>query len=187
MAFKKLSVLAVTLAAIFSFSSTSYAAFLNFSIGVPVQFTDDDGESAKSISGTLVHVALPLLPGLGIENYEMKFELSDSDSELTVTNTMYDIFYLLPIPVVNITLGAGIGKAEIKDIDVGGGYKISDFYESSATTTQTFLQVGFPIIPLFDIHVSYHNVSGTFEKKGAATEDMTLKGNMYAIGAAFIF
>jgi hypothetical protein len=190
MTIKKITIFITALMFFCGISSSLYAEFLSLSIGVPVQRTftaeDDDGDvpEADSVSGMLIHASIPLFPGLGYENYENTFK--DDSFDFKLKTEMYDIFYLFPIPVVNITAGLGIGKAELT-CDLGSGASCSDYFESEfGNTSQWYLQAGIPIIPLFDIHLSYHSITTKIEGK-SGTKDNDYSGTMIAAGAQFTF
>lgn len=57
---------------------------------------------SDGVSSSFVHAKLPLIPvGLGIESYKTK--VKDS-APLKIATMMVDIFYLLPVPIINLTL-----------------------------------------------------------------------------------
>ncbi len=164
----------------FGFAINLHAETFFFSAGIPVarSFSESD-EKTDSISGLLLHANIPLFPGVGYESYESTFKGDALDSKLKTE--MYDIFYLLPIPIVNITIGAGIGTSKL-ECDT-----CSDLYKNEGmNTNQLYAQFGFPIFPLFDLHLSYHSISGKVEGKNS-TSDVKIAGTMYAIGVAFVF
>ena len=95
---------------------------------------------------------------------------------------MYDIFYLFPIPVINFTAGVGMGKAKV-DCDTCADYFKSEF----GNTSQYYLQLGVPILPLFDIHLSYHAVTTKIKGKNSSSDDVDFSGNLMALGVQFTF
>jgi len=166
-------------------SSTLYAEFLSLSVGVPVQHTFDDAKNSNGtkiesdgVSGLLIHASIPLFPGLGYESYETG--IKDDDAKLVTE--MYDIFYLFPIPVINFTAGVGMGKAKV-DCDTCADYFKSEF----GNTSQYYLQLGVPILPLFDIHLSYHAVTTKIKGKNSSSDDVDFSGNLMALGVQFTF
>ena len=68
----------------------------------------------------------------------------------------------------------------------------SDFdpYENN-WSTQKFIQIGWPILAVFDIHMSYHQIAGSLKVKDETKydnlEELTIDGDMYAIGVAVGF
>ena len=159
--------------------STQAFALINFSVGVPLSHTFtklDDGES-DGVSGTFIQIGIPILPGIGMDNYETKVK----DSDTKIATTMYNLYYLLPIPVINLTLGVGVGNTEIKC------ETCSAIYEKGGAT-QFYASFGFPIIPLFDLHLSYRSVSSKVKGKGANEgNDTDLGGNVMGLGVGFNF
>ena len=156
-------------------SSKVLAELFSASIGVPISHTISDDTVAESdgVSGTFMHAKLPLIPiGLGIESYKTNIK---DNAPLKISTTMFDIFYLLPIPIINLTLGIGAGNVNIE-----GG---SGFEKGSAS--QWYTSVGMPILPLFDVHLSYRSVSANNTKLNGKKID--LSGNVTGIGMAFTF
>ena len=89
---------------------------------------------------------------------------------------MFDIFYLLPVTIINLTLGIGAGNVNI----VGGG---SNYEKGSAT--QWYTSIGIPILPLFDIHISYRSITAKNTKYSGTKLD--LSGNVTGLGLTFVF
>ena len=56
--------------------STQAFALINFSVGVPLSHTFNDSDVAESdgVSGTFIQVGIPILPGIGMDNYETKIK-----------------------------------------------------------------------------------------------------------------
>ena len=152
-----------------------FAELFSVSVGIPLSHTIT-GKTAESdgVSGSFVHAKLPLIPvGLGIESYKTK--VKDS-APLKIATMMFDIFYLLPVPIINLTLGIGAGNVNI----VGGG---SNYEKGSAT--QWYTSIGIPILPLFDIHISYRSITAKNTKSSGTKLD--LSGNVTGVGLAFVF
>lgn len=185
---------------LFALNGGASAALLHLSAGIPVshsfsnfKITNSDADidvtvEADGVSGTLMHASLILLPGLGVESYETKLKASDLDllDGAKLKTTMYDLFYLLPVPIINLSFGVGLGSLELVCDDCSDVW-----YTGAGAAYQWFVQGGFPIIPLFDIHVSYHSITGTMlakqDGKDAGYEDLDLSGSMMAVGVAFTF
>ena len=163
--------------------STQAFALVNFSVGVPLSHTFtgkyQDGEEVKSdgVSGAFIQVGVPMLPGLGIDNYKTK--LKDNTPTIEVATMIYNLYYLLPIPVINLTLGVGVGSTELQCDTCA-----TSFDKGSAS--QWYASFGMPIIPLFDLHLSYRSVSSKIKTKtGSAEHD--LGGNVMGLGIGFNF
>lgn len=186
MAIKKITIIIAALTFLVGISNTLQAEFLSLSVGVPVQHTfdkaeDSNGDKIESdgVSGLLIHASIPLFPGLGYESYETK--IKDSTDNAKLVTEMYDIFYLFPIPIINFTAGLGMGKAKVDCTNC------ADFFESEfGNTSQYYLQLGVPILPLFDIHLSYHSVTTKIKSKNSA-DDIDFSGNLMALGIQFTF
>ena len=163
--------------------STQAFALINLSVGIPLShsFTNVDAGANKiatdGVSGTFIQIGIPILPGIGMDNYETKVK----DSDTKIATTMYNLYYLLPIPVINLTFGVGVGNTEVKC------ETCSAIYEKGGAT-QVYASLGFPIIPLFDLHLSYRSVSSKAKGKGANEgNDVDLGGNVMGLGIGFNF
>ena len=181
---KQLLSLLVAGSLFFSFGQNAWASDF-FSVGVSAPFgVNADDSDIESVSGVMAYVKLPFLAGIGQEMYEFKVKTDDS-SDQTYGVGMTDLFYQLPIPIVNITFGVGIGKVTPKG-------DLETYYEAG-TATQTFLRLGIPI-GLFDLHMSSHNVKSTMKGRTASinnvdytSADVDIKFNTTAIGLSIGF
>ena len=140
---------------------------------IPVQFKFTKGctgDCTFTPSGFKAGVVLPSNIGIGVETYSI-----DVNSD-TIKFEFLDLSYLLPIPIVNITIGIGGGKVDLDINNEGRG--------GSGNATQFWISAGFPIIPLFDLHVGFHKVDSSIHE-----DDITLEfnGNMISVGAMFNF
>ena len=162
--------------------STQAFALINFSVGVPLSHTItgkySDGTEIKSegVSGTFIQVGVPMLPGIGMDSYKTKIE---SDDPFELETMIYNLYYLLPIPIINLTLGVGTGSTTFKCSDC-------DAYFDKGSASQWYASFGMPIIPLFDLHLSYRSVSSKIKSKtGSAEHDFG--GNVMGLGIGFNF
>ena len=160
--------------------STPSFALLNFSVGVPLSHTFtgkySSGEEVKSdgVSGAFIQVGVPLLPGIGMDSYKTK--LKDQTPTIEVATMIYNLYYLLPIPIINLTLGVGVGSTELQCGDCTAKGSASQWYAS----------FGMPIIPLFDLHLSYRSVSSKIKNKSGSMEH-DFGGNVMGLGIGFNF
>ena len=160
--------------------STQAFALLNFSVGVPLSHTFtgkySSGEEVKSdgVSGAFIQVGVPLLPGIGMDSYKTK--LKDNTPTVEVATMIYNLYYLLPIPIINLTLGVGVGSTELQCGDCTAKGSASQWYAS----------FGMPIIPLFDLHLSYRSVSSKIKNKSGSMEH-DVSGNVMGLGIGFNF
>ena len=160
--------------------STQAFALINFSVGVPLSHTitgkTNDGSEikAKGVSGTFIQVGVPMLPGIGIDSYKTKL-----DDDVTELATMiYNLYYLLPIPIINLTLGAGVGSTELQCSTCAASL-------DKGTANQWYVSFGMPIIPLFDLHLSYRSVSSKIKIISGGEHDFS--GNVMGLGIGFNF
>jgi len=160
--------------------STPSFALINFSVGVPMSHTitgkTNDGSEikAKGVSGTFIQVGVPMLPGIGIDSYKTKLE----DSTIELATMIYNLYYLLPIPIINLTIGAGVGSTEFQCDTCSGVF-------DKGTANQWYVSFGLPIIPLFDLHLSYRSVSSKMKIISGGEHD--LSGNVTGVGIGFNF
>ena len=180
---KRNIILTAFAATILLFSSTQAFALINFSVGIPFSHTFsgnyDGGEAVKSdgVSGMFIQVGVPFLPGIGMDNYKTKIK----GYEIDLDTSIFNLYYLLPIPVINLTLGAGMGNTTLQCSDC------STYYDKGSAS-QWYASVGMPIIPLFDLHLSYRSVSSKMKLKaiyGGTESDFG--GNVMGLGIGFNF
>ena len=166
---KKIILTAFTAASLLLFSSPAYALF-TLSAGVPFSHSFNDTNVAESdgTSGVFLAAKLPIMVGVGIEMYDTKLK----DSTTKLRTAMYDIFYQLPIPIVNLTLGLGLGSTELK-------CESCSIYDKG-TATQWYTSVGIPFLPFFDVHLSLRRVSSKIKTNAASGG--TAKGTEYDVG-----
>ena len=160
--------------------STPSFALLSVSVGVPIGASlkaDDGSEVADGASGYFLGVQLPFGLGLGMDSH--KTTIKDTDGKLKVATSMYNLFYQLPVPVVSLILGLGTGNSNYDA-------PYDKFYDKGAAT-QWYTSIGFPIIPLFDIHLSYRSItSKNIKYKGDGSKE-DVSGTITGIGLAFNF
>ena len=162
--------------------STPSFALLNFSVGVPLShsFADTKVAESEGVSGYFIQIGVPMLPGLGMDSYETKLKCTGCSKVPKLSTSMYNLYYLLPIPIINLTIGLGTGKTEYSY----GGVAIDD-----GAATQWYTSFGIPIIPLFDLHLSYRSISSKIEwttgsDKGTKSD---FGGSVMGLGIGFNF
>ena len=173
------------------YSTPSFA--FSISVGVPFSHsltgknTDGSEKKVKSVSGFFIQAGLPLLPGLGIDKYTTK----SKDNVFEFETNMYNLFYLLPIPIVNLTFGLGMGTTELKC--PAGTYSAQDIAADCSgiydkgSASQWYASVGIPIIPLFDMHLSYRSITSKNVKYKASGNKEDVSGTKTGVGIAFNF
>jgi len=178
---KKTILTAFTAAGLLIYSTPSFAELFSVSAGVPFShsFANTKVES-DGVSGFFLAAKLPIMVGVGIESYQTKIK----GTTQKLATSMYDIFYQLPIPIVNLTLGLGMGSTELQ---CGS---CSTFDKGSAT--QWYTSVGIPFLPFFDVHLSLRRVSSKIKTNAASVgtpkgTEYDLGGTVAGIGIAFGF
>ena len=186
--------------------STPSFALVSLSVGIPMSQTisgntGDDasydmayGNAPDKTGGYFLGVGF-LSFGIGIDSYTTKFKTGSCNGCFGTTSAtsrglktnMTNIFYLLPVPVVNLIIGLGTGTQEYdcKDAD-GDGNPCSKYYDKGSAT-QWYTSIGMPIIPFFDIHLSYRSITGKiikFKRDGVKDDN---SGSVTGIGLAFNF
>ena len=97
---------------------------------------------------------------------------------------MTNIFYQLPVPVVNLIIGLGTGTTEYVGTSEGKDFSA---YFDKGSATQWYTSIGFPIIPLFDIHLSYRSITSKNIEEKSDGEKSDASGTITGIGLAFNF
>ena len=162
--------------------STPSFALLNFSVGAPLSHSYADTKVAESdgVSGYFIQIGVPMLPGLGMDSYETKLKCEGCDEVSKISTTMYNLYYLLPIPIVNLTIGVGTGKIQHSYGGVAG---------DDGAATQWYTSFGIPIIPLFDLHLSYRSISSKIESTSGSNKGKKFDfgGSVMGLGIGFNF
>ena len=184
---KKIILTVFAASSLLLYSTPSFA--ISLSVGVPVAASipgDDGTAETDGTSGYFLGVQLPFGLGLGMDSH--KTTLKDTDGKLKVATSMYNLYYQLPVPVVSLILGLGTGNTnfDCPDAGWGNGKSCADMWDKGSAT-QFYTSVGFPIIPFFDIHLSYRSItSKNVKPKGGGTKQ-DLSGTITGIGLAFNF
>ena len=166
---KKTILTAFTAASLLIYSTPSFAELFSVSAGVPFSHSFANTEvETDGVSGFFLAAKLPIMVGVGIESYKTKLK----NSTTILATSMYDIFYQLPIPIVNLTLGLGMGSTELQC----GSCTTYD----KGSATQWYTSVGIPFLPFFDVHLSLRRVSSKIKTNAAFGG--TPKGTEYDVG-----
>ena len=179
------------------YSTPSFALF-SVSVGIPMSQTITGKEAGESYgnapdktSGYFLGVQLPFALGFGIDSYTTKFKTDGSDGawekedDGSLKTNMTNIFYQLPVPVVNLIIGLGMGTTEY-DCKTDDGKGCSHYYDKGSAT-QWYTSIGIPLIPLFDIHLSYRSITAKnikFKEDGTKDDN---SGSVTGLGIAFNF
>jgi len=163
--------------------STPSFALLSVSVGVPLAYSSTQGGSNSNMEGYFLGVQLPFALGLGMDSHKAK---GDPPQETVLETNMYNLFYQLPIPVINLILGVGTGSQELICNDVGNGKSCSDALDKGSAT-QFYTSLGIPIMPLFDFHISYRMITSKNIKWKESEEKLDNSGSLIGAGFAFNF
>ena len=160
--------------------STQAFALLSVSVGMPMGHTITDktihlaGYDAPS--GYLIGVQLPFAVGLGMDSYKTKLK----ETETKLGTDMYNIFYQLPIPVINLIIGLGTGNQALECDGCADAF-------DKGSATQWYTSIGFPILPLFDIHLSYRSITSKNINIKESDTKLDFSGSVTGVGIAFNF
>ena len=177
---KKIIVTVFAATSLLLYSTPSFA-LLSVSVGMPMGHTITDktihtaGYDAPS--GFLIGVQLPIAMGLGIDSYKTKLKETD---DYKLGTDMYNIFYQLPIPVINLIIGLGFGNQALECATCA-----DEFDKGSAT--QWYTSIGMPLIPLFDIHLSYRSITSKNINIKSSDTKLDFSGSVTGVGIAFNF
>jgi hypothetical protein len=185
-----LKVLAVTILLLYS---TPSFALLSLSVGVPMgqAITGKNagqtyGNAPDKTSGYFLGASFASI-GLGIDSYTTKFKTDGTDGswdagyDAGLKTNMTNLFYQLPVPVVNLIIGLGVGTTEYD-------CTICETYTEKGSATQWYTSIGIPLIPLFDIHLSYRSITSKniIKNKMEGTKDDN-SGSVTGLGISFNF
>ena len=173
------------------YSTPSFA--ISLSVGVPISASikgDDGSDVADGASGYFIGVQLPFGLGLGMDSHKTTLK-GDNDPAVKVATSMYNLYYQLPVPVVSLIFGLGTGNTNLDCADLYGGDGDSvvscDAAYDKGAATQWYTSIGFPLIPLFDIHLSYRSITSKNVKEKGGTDNPDLSSTITGIGLAFNF
>ena len=176
--------------------STPSFALVSVSVGMPMGQTitgkkagESYGNAPDKTGGYFLGVSF-LSIGLGIDSYTTKFKTGDckgcweAEVDAGLKTNMTNIFYQLPVPVVNLIIGLGTGTTEYVGTSEGKDFSA---YFDKGSATQWYTSIGFPIIPFFDIHLSYRSITAKNIKHKWNGEKDDNSGSVTGIGFAFNF
>ena len=182
--------------------STPSFALVSLSVGIPMSqsitgtvggnasYDRTYGNAPDKTGGYFLGVGF-LSFGIGIDSYTTKFKTGDCNgcwgtaNDAGLKTNMTNLFYLLPVPVVNLIIGLGTGTQEY-DCKTEDGKGCSGYYDKGSAS-QWYTSIGMPIIPFFDIHLSYRSITSKnikFKSDGVKDDN---SGSVTGIGLAFNF
>jgi len=178
------------------YSIPSFA--FSLSVGIPMSQTITGKQAGKSYgnapdktSGYFLGVSF-LSIGLGMDSYTTKFKTGPGNcngcwgvgGDAGLKTNMTNIFLQLPVPVVNLIIGLGKGTTEY-DCKYSFG-DCSAFYDKGSAT-QWYTSIGMPIIPFFDIHLSYRSITAKNIKNKDDGRKHDNNGSVTGVGIALNF
>ena len=174
--------------------STPSFALVSLSVGIPMSQTitgkaagKSYGQAPDKTGGYFLGVSF-LSIGLGIDSYTTKFKTGDCKGcwdaayGAGLKTNMTNIFYQLPIPVLNLIIGLGTGTTEY---DCSIPYCSKKYDKGSAT--QWYTSIGIPLIPFFDIHLSYRSITSKNVTNKGDDSKSDLSSTITGLGIAFNF
>ena len=175
--------------------STPSFALVSVSVGMPMghnitgETQNGTANAADKSGGYFLGVSF-LSIGLGMDSYTTKFKTGDCNGcweakvDAGLKTNMTNIFYQLPVPVVNLIIGLGAGTTEYVGTSEGKDFSA---YFDKGSASQWYTSIGMPIIPFFDIHLSYRSItSKNIKYKSDGVKDDN-SGSVTGIGLAFNF
>jgi len=173
----------VFLASALLFSGTAFADILSVAVDAPVTFTpSDESATVNSVSGYSAGLALVVLPvGIAVEQYTVNYDAQVSTKELETQFSIVDLYFNLPIPVLNIAVGIGAGTAKTADVVESG----STITTPDASVLNFFGSVGYSVIPMFDLHLGLHVLkAGAVDvtSNGSTVSTRNVGGSMLTAG-----
>ena len=117
-------------------------------------------------------------------SYKTKIKANAGNDNIAhdLSTTIYNLYYLLPIPIINLTLGVGVGSTTLECSICAAAF-------DKGSASQWYASFGMPIIPLFDLHLSYRSVSSKIKYKAGSNlgKEIDLSGNVMGLGIGFNF
>ena len=175
--------------------STPSFALVSVSVGMPMghnitgETQNGTANAADKPGGYFLGVSF-LSIGLGMDSYTTKFKTGSCNGcwpaswAVGLKTNMTNIFYQLPVPVVNLIIGLGTGTTEY--VGTSEGKDFSVFFDKGSAT-QWYTSIGIPLIPLFDIHLSYRSITAKNIASKYDGEKYDNSGSVTGIGLAFNF
>ena len=167
-------------------SSAPARALISVTGDIPLAYGIKESTLAgdEKITGLKLGVSLPVFVGMAVEKYALKGTASAAHPNgfagmsYQLDLSMYDLYFDLPVPVVNLGFGFGLGRGHLSFDDGAYRYKV-------ARMSQSFITLGYPLLRFFDIHLGYHMIRGTASQSNL--KDLEVGGTMYTLGARFGF
>jgi hypothetical protein len=145
---------------------------LVFGVPVSYQFTKDETTNqappAKSPSGLRVMLDTPVHVGIGFASYQSGFaEQAVPWAGRDIKYSLLELQYTIPIGIVLLGIGGGVGSAEFTPERATFGPIVQDFKKSDAK--EWFLMLGAMLGKSWDVRASLHGlvINAELETNGA--------------------
>ena len=136
-------------------AGTAKAQFFGFSVDTAVDYTVAPD---KVTGGTLGIInPIPFLPNFGYTQVDFKDETIDVDEvnkklDSDVSIKSYSAFFIIPFPVVAVSLGGGVGELTVKSTFSG----LSNEPTVSKPVVEAFTKIGLPFWNFIEFHMGIH-------------------------------
>ena len=143
-------------------AGTAQAQFFGFSVDTAVDYTVAPD---KVTGGTLGIInPIPFLPNFGYTQIEFKDETIDVDEVNKKLNSdvsikSYSAFFIIPFPVVAVSLGGGVGELLVKSTFSG----LSNEPTVSKPIVEGFTKIGLPFWNFLEFHMGIHVIKVSSE------------------------
>lgn len=143
-------------------AGTAQAQFFGFSVDTAVDYTV---APEKVTGGTLGIInPIPFLPNFGYTQIEFKDETIDVDEVNKKLNSdvsikSYSAFFIIPFPVVAVSLGGGVGELSVKSTFSG----LSNEPTVSKPIVEAFTKIGLPFWNFLEFHMGIHVIKVSSE------------------------
>ena len=189
--------LSIFVSSVFIFNNPSLEA-ISLSYGTPSSHSIDgfvydevsgiygkqsNGNIADKSGGFFLGVLSTYKIGFGIDSYTTKFKTGDclgcwaERYNAGLKTKMTNLFYQLPVRMLNVIVGVGMGTTEY-DCTV-----CSKYYEKGSAS-QWYTSFGFQIIGSLDIHISYRSITAKKIKNIYTGKEDDNSGSVIGVGLA---
>ena len=141
---------------------TAQAQFFGFSVDTAVDYT----VAPKEVTGGTLGIVnpIPFLPNFGYTQVDFKDETIDVDEVNKKVNSdvsikSYSAFFIIPFPVVAVSLGGGIGDLTVKSTFSG----LSNEPTVSKPVVEAFTKIGLPFWNFLEFHIGIHVIKVSSE------------------------
>ena len=143
-------------------AGTAQAQFFGFSFDTAVDYTVAPDEVTGGTLGIINPI--PFLPNFGYTEVNFKDETIDVDEVNKKLNSdvsikSYSAFFIIPFPVVAVSLGGGVGELKVKSTFSG----LSNKPIVSKPVVEAFTKIGLPFWNFLEFHMGIHVIKVSSE------------------------